>query len=161
MISNITTSSGSGAEAIPPGALLLPEPRPMADINAAMRDLDINDDAVLALLDKGALVGFNIAVSAGGRRVVRILTASIQNHLQGGKPGSMSFDDVLRLVLPGELLFVRGMAIERCLNCCQTHVSNLIKAGAFDCTRPGRRGHGNSSIVTRASVVAFLKERIL
>jgi hypothetical protein len=161
MLNIATTLAGAGAEAIPPGSRPLREPRPMADINAAMRDLDINDDAVLALLDKGALVGFNIAVSAGGRRVVRILTASVQNHLNGGKPGSLSFDDVLRLVLPGELLFVRGMAIERCLNCCQTHVSNLIKAGAFDCTRPGRRGHGNSSIVTRASVVAWLKARVL
>jgi len=73
----------------------------------------------------------------------------------------MSFDDVLRLVLPGDLLFVRGTDIERCLNCCQTHISNLLKAGAFDCTRPGRRGPGNSAIVTRASVQAFLKERVL
>lgn len=37
-------------------------PRPMANLNCVMRDLDMDSDRVRALLDEGRLIGFNIAV---------------------------------------------------------------------------------------------------
>ncbi|HXE41389.1 MAG TPA: hypothetical protein VN516_00080, partial [Candidatus Baltobacteraceae bacterium] len=47
--------------------------RPLGDVNAAMRDLDMSAPEVDALLDIQLLLGFNIAVDPDGRRELRVL----------------------------------------------------------------------------------------
>jgi hypothetical protein len=138
-------------------------PRPMGDLNAAMRDMDLDADKVRALLDEGKLIGFNISVNKSTRVCLRILTKSVEQYRQAGgkKPLVFEWPQIFRLVLTHDKLFVRGLEIQRALNCDETHVANLILAGYFVLVKKALSGHGGSPIVTRESFESFLKGRML
>ncbi|HEX3800751.1 MAG TPA: hypothetical protein VH413_18805 [Verrucomicrobiae bacterium] len=53
---------------------------------------------------------------------------------------------------------LRGTEIAQCFSCLSQHVVNLLKAGAFAAVSL-RRGPKASPLITRASVVEFLKQR--
>jgi len=133
----------------------------LGDLNAAMRDLDMNADQVRALLDEGKLVGFNIATNETGKKNLRLLTMSIHHYCETGKYLAMEWPEIFHLVLPHDRLFVRGMEIQRSLNCDQGHVQNLIKTEHLQCVKKSQRGPGGSPMVTRGSLEAFLKGRML
>ena len=116
--------------------------RPMGDVNAAMRDLDANAEQVRALLDEGKLVGFNIGARDGGRATVRVLTRSIEHYLETGAPLPLAWEQIFRLLIPHDKLFLRGPEIQRALNCDRGLVENLIRAKRFACVKQTRPGQG-------------------
>ncbi|HTX21462.1 MAG TPA: hypothetical protein VMD27_06360 [Candidatus Aquilonibacter sp.] len=136
--------------------------RPLGDLNAAMRDLDLSADKIRSLLDEGKLIGFNIAVKETTRKNLRVLTRSIEHYRETGGKESLLLEwpEIFSLILPGEKLFVRSTIIQRSLNCDREHVQNLIRAGFFSVSKKGRRGHDGSAMVTRQSFEAFLKGRL-
>ena len=138
-------------------------PRPMGDLNAAMRDLDLSAEKVRALLDEGKLIGFNISASKSGRAGLRVLTKSVERYRESGgkKPLVLAWPEIIRLILTHDKFFVRGMEIQRALNCDRGHVENLILASHLVTAKKARPGPGGSPIVTRASFEAFLKGRML
>jgi hypothetical protein len=138
-------------------------PRPMGDLNAAMRDLDLDADRIRALLDEGKLIGFNISTNKSARICLRLLTKSVEHYRQTGgkKPLVLEWPQMFRLVLKHDKLWLRGLEIQRALNCDEGHVASLILAGYFVLMKKSHPGHGGSPIVTRGSFEAFLKGRLL
>jgi hypothetical protein len=138
-------------------------PRAMGDLNAAMRDLDLNADQVNALLDEGKLIVFNIAVKETTRKNLRVLTRSIEHYREtdGKSPLLLEWPEIFKLILPHDKHFVRGLEIQRSLNCDQGHVGNLILAGLLGpLNKRPQRGPGGSPIVTRENFEKFLKGRL-
>jgi hypothetical protein len=134
----------------------------MGDVNSVMRDLDLSGDKVRALLDQGNLISFNISANKSGRAGLRVLTKSVEHFRATGgkKPLVLDWPEIFRLILDHDKLFVRGMEIQRALNCDRGHVENLILAGHLVSSKKARPGPGGSPIVTRASFEAFLKGRL-
>jgi len=137
-------------------------PRPLGDLNATMRDLDLDSDAVRALVDEGKLVAFDIAAGRAARSELRVLTKSIEHYQTtgGAQPLDLDWPGIVRLVLPTDKLFVRGIEVRRALNCDRGHVENLILAGCLAVVKKPKKGPGGSPIITRESVEAFLKDRM-
>jgi hypothetical protein len=137
-------------------------PRPLGDVNSAMRDLDMNADRVRALLDQGTLIGFNISVKNSGCCVLRVLTQSIEHYRATGgrKPLVLEWPEIFRLILPHKKLFVRGYEIARSLNCDRGHVENLIAARLLVASRKARSGPNGSPIITRGSFENFMIGRL-
>lgn len=137
-------------------------PRPMGDVNSAMRDLDVDSDKVRALLDEGRLIGFNISAQKTDRPNLRILTKSIEHYIQNGwkKPLVLEWPEIFRLILPHDKLFVRGPELQRSLNCSPQQMVNLVQAGCFVSVKKMHPGRGGSPIVTRGSFQNFLIGRL-
>jgi hypothetical protein len=138
-------------------------PRPLGNLNAAMRDLDMDADGIRRLIDEGVLIAFDIARQKSKPQHLRILTKSIDYYRQnsGKKFMVLEWPEIFRLVLPHEKLFVRGLEMQRSLNCDEGHVANLIKSGFFTLAKKARAGRDGSPIVTRASFENFLIGRLL
>jgi hypothetical protein len=134
--------------------------RPLGSVNAAMRDLDLDVEHVWALLDEGFLIGFNISFST--MRELRILTTSIEHHLASPVKLQLSWLEIIRLILPRNKHFsqtLSGVEIKRCLNCDQSTVANIIKAGLLVSVKEARPGRSGSPMVTRESFETFLRSR--
>jgi len=139
-----------------PAAAILP--RPLGDVNSAMRDLDIDSDKVRELLDDGRLIGFNISA----RPSFRILTRSVEHYKLNGwkKPLVLEWPEIFRLILTHDKLFVTGWELQRSLNCAPQQMVNLVKAGCFVSVKKMHAGRGGSPIVTRGSFENFLIGRL-
>ena len=137
-------------------------PRPMGDVNAVMRDLDIDSDKVRALLDEGRLIGFNISARKTDRPNFRILTKSIEHYKQNGwkNPLVLEWPEIFRLVLPHDKHFVGGTELQRSLNCSPQQMVNLVRAGCFEVVKSMHPGRGGAPIVTRGSFENFLIGRL-
>ena len=75
----------AGPEASGPPPCQTRRRRPLGDLNAAMRDLDLDAAGVQALLDEGKLIGFNISGRSGRRMAVRVLTQSVDHYWRTGR----------------------------------------------------------------------------
>lgn len=137
-------------------------PRPMGDLNASSRDLDLNSEKICALLDEGKLIGFNIATSETSRKNLRVLTQSIEHYrATGGKKLlTLEWPEIFRLILPHDKFFVRGVEIQRSLNCDSDTVQRLVRAKCFSTSKKAHCGPNGSVMVTRASFESFLKGRL-
>jgi hypothetical protein len=142
-----------------------PRYRPTTDTNAAMALLDLSADEVLALVDSGDLAGFNIAVDANGRRELRILASSIAHYHNtlGSRPVALDFEKVVKAILPHNKPVISGVELQRMLNCDSGHVINLLLARELEAVKGTSwgAGRGNTASVTRASVIEFLRRRLL
>ena len=146
--------------------------RPLGDVNAAMRDLDLSDEEIFQLVDQRALIGFNIAVESSGRSETRILTHSLEHfrQTQGRTVLEISWSEIFKLVFSGPTLSaapflgqpdtLTGLALQQGLNCSRGHVANLA-CRYFEIIRPARRGRGHTPGFKTASVKHWLKGRML
>ena len=142
-------------------------PRPLGDLNAAMRDLDLADEEILQLLEQRALVGFNIAVNPAGRGELRILTRSLEDFRQsrGRAVADFGWPGIFQLIFPAVALplppyTLTGLELRQALNCSRGHVENLASRH-FEIVRPAGRGRGNTPRFKTASVENWLKNRML
>jgi hypothetical protein len=141
-----------------------PRYRPMANVNTAMRDLDLSAEDVGALVESGDLMAFNIALNPQGRKELRILTASIAHYLQtlGSRPFPHTLHSQLSTILPHDKPMLSGVEVQRALNCDSGTVINLVEARALKLvprTDYGA-GRGCTPSITRESFIAFLKARL-
>ena len=141
-------------------------PRPLGDLNAAMRDLDLGGDEVLHLLEQRVLIGFNIAVAPARRGELRILTRSLEHFRQNEVRAAHDFawPQIYQLIFPVTVLpfapyTLTGLELKRGLNCSRGHLQNLAFR-YFKTTRPGRAGRGLTPRFTAASVERWLKSRM-
>jgi len=146
--------------------------RPLGDVNAAMRDLDLSDEDIFQLVEQRALIGFNIAVELSGRSETRILTHSLEHfrQTQGRTALEMSWAEIFKLIFSGPPLCaasfldqpdtLTGLALQQGLNCSRGHVATLA-CRYFEIIRPARRGRGHTPGFKTASVRHWLKGRIL
>lgn len=135
--------------------------RPMIGVDGAKAILDLGEDECLALIDSGELEAFNIGI--GDRREVRFVVKTVEHYFRtlGSRPLELTFDEITALVLPHAKPILTGKELQRSFNCCSTHIINLVCAKLLR-TQPGtdwRQGPNGSPVITRASVVEFLKQR--
>jgi hypothetical protein len=137
--------------------------RPLGDLNAAMRDLDLNWLEIQIAYEEGALVAFNIAVDPTGRKEVRVLTKSIEHfkHTFGVKKFDLTWKQIFKLILPHDKPFVTGLDIQAGLNCYPSLVENLTLAKHLKVIQAAQSGRGGTPTFTRASYEQFLEARRL
>jgi hypothetical protein len=140
-----------------------------------MRDLNMGDEEIRQLIEQHMLIGFNIAVDASGRKVMRILTHSLEYFRQtnGRLALKMAWPEIFKLIFPGRPsgpvpfpaarfsgtpLTLTGLDLKQGLNCCRGHVENLAHL-YFEVVRPARRGRGHTPDFKTTSVECWLKER--
>ena len=142
-------------------------PRPLGDINVAMRDLDLGGEEILQLLEQRALIAFNIAAQPGRRVEVRILTRSLEHFRKQEGRGipRLTWPEIFQLIFPVATHplaphTLTGLELKQGLNCSRGHVENLALR-YFEIVRPARKGRGNTPRFTAASVENWLKSRML
>lgn len=142
-------------------------PRPLGDLNAAMRDLDLGGEDILVLLSQRRLIGFNIAVNPGGRVVMRILTRSLEHFRETGGQvyPDRQWAQIFPLIFPaaaGPLppYLLTGLELRQALNCSRGHVEHLA-ARHFEILRPARKGRGHTPGFRASSVECWLQSRLL
>jgi hypothetical protein len=136
-------------------------PRPLGDLNTAMRDLNMDANEVRVLLDVGKLVGFNVAVRQGGKAILRVLMRSVEHYLETGAALPLTWQEIVRVIIPSRKPFVRGVEMRQALNCDKGHIQNLILANRLVCIKKAGPGPNGSPLVTRDSFEAFIKARML
>jgi hypothetical protein len=146
--------------------------RPLGDLNAAMRDLDMSDEEVVSLIgsttEHSRLIGFNIATDPKGRQELRVLTRSIEHFRESRAHAQLklSWEEIFRLIFPrvfhnGRRVkkFLTGLDVKAGLNCTQPHVTSLGQY--FTLVTEGGQGRGNTPVYATDSVETWLKGRQL
>lgn len=152
--------------------------RPVMSVSAAKGVLDVSEDEIIAMIEERlALIAFDIASPKAKLRELRILTASVAEHLRDNPdcdpcyhtmiPPGAAVDIILRSLPdrtkmgPGSAWFT-GTELQRALNCGSDHIIALVEAKALKLV-PGtsyQPGPGGSPCITRESFEAFLNSRL-
>ncbi|MDB6030232.1 MAG: hypothetical protein JWM16_570, partial [Verrucomicrobiales bacterium] len=147
--------------------------RPLLPVKAAMALLNQTEKQIANLIELGLLLwAFDISrANAEHRREVRILQVSLVDYHRGvlpqegwrdlrKEPASKSeWNDVVKLILPNYDL--RCSELARRFFCSSTHILQLLEDGSLQpVPMPGRKAK-ESPKVMRASVVEFLRRRIV
>ena len=149
--------------------ITLTRARPLLGVNAVMGILDRNEDQVIALVERGALLAVNLANVETRRRCLRIFTESIEAFNRGAQPPA--FQNLLEKMLPGHCASFRVSGVCSRLNISHDHTCRLIKAGLLSLPsssaptgvpRLFRRSGGFTGIVevSRDSLIRFLNQRL-
>lgn len=152
--------------------------RPTMGVETARGVLDITEDAVIQLIERGAFWAWDISAPGARRRMLRILSASVsamthdravellEDQLALVTPFPATAEAAIALVMSGvpkDKPFVTAKDIKRALNFGRTHMNDLVDAGALPelagtTRRPGPNGH---AVIHRDAFVAFLKDRLV
>lgn len=144
--------------------------RPVMTMSAAKGVLDVSEDEIIAMIEERlALIAFDIATPKAKLRELRILTASVAEHLRDNPDNDPCYhtticpSEAVRLVLPKhDKPFFTGTELQRALNCGSDHIIALVESKALKLV-PGtsyQPGPGGSPCITRASFEAFLNSRL-
>ena len=137
---------------------------PMVDMAAARSALGCDVDDVLDLIEEGNLA-WAWDIGLGKRRSeMRIYAGCINGYEVTGVKCNLenaSEDDIYGSILARETKpWIPGIRLKSVLNCENGLVIDLVKAKEFEILPGGwRRGPGGSPLITKESVVAFLKRR--
>lgn len=162
-----------------PLPLRVPAPRlPLLAIETAKDLLDLHEDDLFQLIDRGALWAFNIGSESAERPEIRILAQSLA-HLGKERARDLieeptvectrypvTIEQSVALILAGfkhDKPFLTAKEISRVCNCGRTHRVDLVREGALP-QMPGtkfRRGPGGSALISRLAFAAFLEARAL
>ena len=144
--------------------------RPTMQIGAVKGILDIGEDEVIALIEEGSLVAWNIALPGAERRELRVLTQTVAlaqaRMVSSGSARSgaqlITEKETFTLLFPHAKPFVTGTEAQRMLNCGSTHVIRLVNEGCLEQCKGSkyRRGPNGSPAITRESFEGFLRERV-
>jgi hypothetical protein len=116
---------------------------------------------VIQLIESGDLAwcwDVSLNPKRSRKRELRILPAAVAGYMSG-RPCSLSFDEVLRLLLPHEGPEILSTDIGRVLNITGEHCYALARRKMIlPCSR-WHRGRGGAARFTAESFVRFLKTR--
>jgi hypothetical protein len=147
--------------------------RPLYPVKAVMALLDRDEKQIAALIEMGLLLwAFDISrASAEHRREIRILRKSVVDYATGVLPqqgwrdlrkdpvSKTEWNEVIKLILPSR--DVRCSELARKFFCSTTHILYLLEDGSLQPAPMPFRKAKESPIVMRASVVEFLRRRIV
>lgn len=141
--------------------LKVPPARPLAPLEGAMWILDQKEDELLHACEDGTLpFAWDIATPTAERRELRILSESIV-AIATGKPQPVyrDMEDLVDELVPHRDM--RSSELQRFFSCSSSHLSHLLRAGclAAASVRRAESGVNAATLITRASVVAFLVSR--
>jgi len=141
----------------------LPFRRPLVDVNAAKAVTGFDDERLLQEIEVGRILwAFNLGT--GARNHVAILANSLASFLRPELAQPESVEAVADLVLPAYSRVsgnVRATELQFAFNLASDQVMKLMRAGLLVESHRSKRyqGRGGSALITRASVVQFLKAR--
>jgi hypothetical protein len=156
------------------------ERRPLAQLPAVRLLLKCDLRHVNALIDEGRLRWvFNIATRDAHKHEIRVLWQSVVEFLRlwpksntSYRSDTTEFDRVIDLILPPAKMpqtsatrepFLTGAEVSKCFSCNSQHVINLLREQSLrGLAARGlsiREGPKASPLITRASLIQFLKER--
>jgi hypothetical protein len=92
------------------------------------------------------------------KKELRILPAAVAEYLRG-RPCSLAWEEVLRLLLPHDGPEILSKDIVRVLNITSEHAYSLARRRLIILCSGGRRGRGGCGRFTAASFTKFLKAR--
>ena len=155
-------SMSVAAEPIPSSAPVLRQrSKPLIPLRGVVALLGKSKDEVLELIDGGGLLwAWDVALSPkdGRKRELRILPAAVADFLSG-RPCSLEWADVCRLLLPHDEPVILSSDISRVLNVSVTHLYDLARRKVLAPCSPWRKGPGGQAKFPTKSVVDFLKSR--
>jgi hypothetical protein len=148
-------------------SLTLPAARTLIPLEAVMVLTDRSEDAVIELMDCGALPwAWDIARAGADRRELRIwrdcLVAWLANPCETYRQQRFSMESeeaVLASLFPHGRPEQRGTELQRMFSCGHSHIINLIADGLLTSTTEIRTGPNGSPRITRLSVIQFLQSR--
>jgi hypothetical protein len=152
--------------------------RPTMGVETARGVLEITEDAIGQLIERGAFWCWDISAPGARRRMLRILSVSVsalthdravellEDQLALVTPVPATAADAIALVMSGVAKgkpYVTAKDIKRALNFGRTHMNDLVDAGALPelagtTRRPGPNGH---AIIPRDAFIAFLQTRLV
>jgi hypothetical protein len=150
---------------------------PTMDTDSAAGILDVTDDDIYQLVDRGFFWVWNVAVPRAKRHMIRLLTLSVcgiqdqvnailkDKYILGTRvPGTK--EEAVAAVLtsiPGERPYILSSEITRALNFRGNHMNDLMVAKALP-EMPGthrRRGPNGNAKIPREAFEQFLRDRLL
>lgn len=139
------------------------EHRPLLPMETAMVSLDLDEDAILGLIEQGKLLwAFNVASPGARKRQPRIWARSLVHYvLRFPQPAAPEYSEasVIRSLLPHEKLVLTCPELRRLFCVSQGHIANLIRLRALEGLNDPHQGPSGVARVSRASVVDFLSKR--
>lgn len=151
---------------------------PTLGVETAKGALDVTEDELFQLLDRGAFWAWHVESPGADRELIRLLTFSVQavtrdrarqlldNEFELCTAVPATADDACALVLNAcrdkTKPFLSGKEIRRVLNFGRTHLIDLVASGALKLL-PGstyRPGPNGFPLVPRIAFEQFLQERI-
>jgi hypothetical protein len=140
---------------------------PLMTVDAAKGRLELDEDAVMALVELGSIEwAFNIARDGAKRREVRLLNVSVEHAqavLTGGQPIAqpVDLDGVMALMFGPYKAWLTSRAIRIAWNCGADHVIQLIEEGTLKRFPKSsyRAGRGGAAVVAWETVKEFLEDR--
>ncbi|MGP8197982.1 MAG: hypothetical protein ACLQU4_00590 [Limisphaerales bacterium] len=129
--------------------------------------LGIDADKAAVMVEDGQLhPAFNIARAGSGRRDIRVCRQTLLAFKPGQHWAKVNLDDAIAAAMPSCLAYAKNptiRAVELCarLSCNRVHIANLIEDGELLESRKASIGPGCCPILFYASVVDFLKRRVL
>jgi hypothetical protein len=134
--------------------------KPLLPVNAVASLLDVSNDAVLRLVEKGSLAwAWNVSVNPKPRRrCLRILPAAVADWM-GGRACSLKQAEVFGLLLP-EGPVVTSRDLYRVLNISGDQLYGLVKAHQLiPCSTWGRGPKGKARFASVRVIQFFQKRR--
>jgi hypothetical protein len=133
--------------------------RPMMAVASAALICNCSTKAIEnAILDGKIEWAFDVALPRKSRKLVRVLTRCVFDHLEGVR-SRLALPQVLALVFPESRARLRTAEISWAFHVDQNHAVSLVKHGAIKAL-PGTGNRVNQSPqIPRASIVEFLSQR--
>lgn len=142
---------------------------PMLDVKCVRRELSMTINEVEAIPCGGSLpespwcwdIGLGTFRSGNGRRELRFLERSIVGFKETGRFPTLTFSQVLAELMPHSKPFLKGTELQRMFLCESEMILRLIAKKELERVKGSSQGVGpqGSPVVTRESVVEFLKAR--
>lgn len=144
---------------------------PLVCVKTAKDVLKRTEEEIEMLVENGFLLwAFDIArLHAKYRRELRILRKSIEDYENGVLPQEgwrdlraepatkKEWQDCLKEIIPAQRAY-RAWELAQIFNCSKTHINSLVDDGTLVEAQP-RRHKKESPLITRASIVDFLKAK--
>ncbi|MFO1499177.1 MAG: helix-turn-helix domain-containing protein [Verrucomicrobiota bacterium] len=136
--------------------------RPLLAMPACITLLDCTSDQVCAWIDSGELLySWDIRTANARKREIRVWIMSVLAKQYRLPQPSETHEQVLSALFPEAVQQVTSTQIQRVLSASQDHVARLIEAGLLKGMNEPKRGRGGAVMVTRHSVIEFLRERLI
>jgi hypothetical protein len=127
-----------------------------------MSQLGLGEREVLQMIDEGQLLwAFDLALDSCGsarKRKLMLLPQCVDDWQIYGK-SSLTWAEVLTLVLPQGQETLRAKELIRCLNVCESHLYNFLRRKEITACSKWWRGPKGSASISTPSVIEFLKKR--
>jgi len=139
---------------------------PLVPIRVCAAVLGMSEHSVINLVESGRFSWvWDFRRKNANRSFIFVLALSLQEYQERCEHGGNlcvwyphDWDTILKIVLPHEKLLIKGSELVRNFSISSQHMMNLVSDGLLEVINK-RRGRTSTPLITRESVVRFLKMR--